>query len=359
MPPRRNLHVTYWTGWLSPEMEGCSKEVFGLAGHFRHSRVFGLSQYYLVKMSRSLRYFGLSVRLYPLFRLLAPLWEAASDVSHIYGNLSEWFFLRALRRRPIIMTVATETLPLAAESYAHVKRYVTHSADTAEKMVGWGFDREKITLIYPGIDLDRLRPAPRPAEAPFGATTDSSRFRILYATAPNWLEGLTVKGVELMMRAAAELPDVDFYLLWRPWTDAVRLAEQCQRVAPPNVHIIVKLVSDMPAAYHASDATIAPFTSETGMKICPTSLIESLACGRPILVSNLVGIASLVRNEACGVVFEPTVDGLVRGVNELRSGYDRYAARARQTAEQHFDLRVCYREHARLYDEVLGRAEAS
>ena len=79
----RSLRVTYWTGWLSPEMEGCSREVFDLTAHFPRSRVLGLSQHYGLKMSRRKRYVGFNVRLYPLFRAVAPFWDATSDINHI------------------------------------------------------------------------------------------------------------------------------------------------------------------------------------------------------------------------------------------------------------------------------------
>jgi glycosyltransferase involved in cell wall biosynthesis len=109
----------------------------------------------------------------------------------------------------------------------------------------------------------------------------------------------------------------------------------------------------MAPMFHAADATVAPFVRKIRMKVCPTSLIESLACGRPILVSTKVGIADLVRDEQCGVVIAPTVDGFCRGIADLRSRYDYYAANARRTAERHFDLAECLRQHEVLYEEVL------
>jgi glycosyltransferase involved in cell wall biosynthesis len=119
------------------------------------------------------------------------------------------------------------------------------------------------------------------------------------------------------------------------------------------VHISTQLVPDMTHLFHAADATIAPFTRRLRMKVCPTSLIESLACGRPLLVSSKVGIAGLVRDEECGVVFAPTVDGLCRGVAELRSRHQYYLARARPAAARHFDIADCLAQHEHLYDEVL------
>src|SRR5262245_56435578 len=116
----RHSRVTYWTGWLSPEMEGCSREVFALRQHFDHSRLVGLSQHYVLKAFRADRYLGINVRGYPLLRLAAPALEWASDINHIYGGLRDWFFLRMLRRRPLVVTPATSAWPLDRALYKHV-----------------------------------------------------------------------------------------------------------------------------------------------------------------------------------------------------------------------------------------------
>ncbi len=109
----------------------------------------------------------------------------------------------------------------------------------------------------------------------------------------------------------------------------------------------------MTQLFQAADATIAPFLQSTDTKICPTSLIESLACGRPLLVSTKVGLADLVQEHDCGQVFEPSVDGVCHAIEALRADYRRRAANARACAERHFDLRLCLRQHEQLYDEVL------
>ena len=350
----RRTRVAYWTGWLSPEMEGCSKEVFALKDHFLRSRLYGLSRYYAVRSSRRERYVGLNVRLYPLLRLLAPVLERSIDLHHIYGGLREWFFLRALQRRPVVLTVATGEIPFERHVYRHVRQFVVHASSTAKILVAHGFAPDRIRVIYPGIDLEQFRPRPREAAAP-GAWPpgDPARFRVLFATTPNGLEGVETRGINLLMQAAHRLPDVDFFLPWRPWAGADRLVEICRQQAPANVHMSTALQPNMTQLFQATDATIAPFLRTTDTKICPTSLIESLACGRPLLVSTKVGLADLVQEEACGQVFEPSVDGLCHAIDALRGGYRQHASNARACAERHFDLRLCLQQHEQLYDEVL------
>jgi glycosyltransferase involved in cell wall biosynthesis len=349
-----HARVTYWTGWLSPEMEGCSKEVFALKDHFQRSRVFGLSSYYAVKASLRERYLGMGTRFYALFRAVAPLFDATSHVNHIYGGLGEWHFLRTLRRQPIVMTVAVDDGALDAAFYRHVRRVIVHTPRMADALTALGIERERIRTIYPGADLDRYRPQPRElALAGSWPTEDTGRFRILFATTPNTVEGITRRGVGLIMDAARALPDVEFYLPWRPWAGADALIRHCRAGAPSNVHVSQTLIPDMRDVFQAAHATVAPFLSSAGMKVCPTSLVESLACGRPLLVSSAVGLADVVRDERCGEVFEPTAEGLAAAITALRADYERRAHNARFAARRHFDFQICLRQHERLYEEVL------
>ena len=193
-----------------------------------------------------------------------------------------------------------------------------------------------------------------------GPHLDPSRFRVLFATSPDRAGGLETRGVNLMMEAAGRLPDVDFLVPWRPWAEGRQLADECRRRAPSNVHISVELVPDMTRLFHAVDATIAPFLQRASMKLCPTSLVESLACGRPVLVSTHVGISDLVRDEHCGTVFEPTIESLCDAIARIHGRYAALASSALRVAERYFDQAQCFARHEQLYEEVLTHcAEAS
>ncbi len=337
--------ITYWTGWLSPEMEGTSKEVFKLKDHFARSMIVGLSRHYWGKASLRQRYLGLNFRFYPFFRLIAPLLEMRSSLNHIYGSINEWHFLRSLGRRPTILSVAVFAKPLERSLYAKVRLFIAHSSKTAEELVRWGADPDRVRVLYPGLDLDR-----HAAIAPRGG----SKFKILFATAPPDIEGIRSRGVDLILDVAAAMPDVEFILVWRPWGDSLEAVKQ--RIKEKNLKNVVLhcgLIADMRSEFAGADAVIAPFLDTKDMKVCPTSLIESLAYGRPVLATTSVGIADLIQSEGCGEAVEPAVPVVCAAIERMRERYDSYARNARRCAERHFNLKSCLRQHEDLYEEVL------
>jgi glycosyltransferase involved in cell wall biosynthesis len=344
-PTPRDTRVTFWTGWLSPEMEGTSKEVFALQKHFPRSLVMGLSQHYWAKLSLRGRYAGVHVRAYPLLWLLRPMLERRTEIHHLYGTLGEWFFLRLLRRRPIVLTVAVPGEPLAPEYYRHVRAFVTHSELARENLLRWGLHPRQVRVLYPGIDLTSRIPPRSP---------EDRRFRLLFATSPTDVQGFRTRGVGLVLDAAARLPEVEFHLVWRPWGEsASNLRQRLAARHLNNVHLHFGLVADMREHYGNADATIVPFLEATDMKLCPTTLVESLAYGRPVVVTTPVGIADLVQEERCGEVAEPTVEGVCNAIERLRSHYVVLANNARPCAERHFALPEVLRQHEELYREVL------
>jgi len=121
------------------------------------------------------------------------------------------------------------------------------------------------------------------------------------------------KGVETLVKAAAQLPD-NYHLLIAgsgPLERKVRdLASK-----KPNVHYLgYKSKQDVLSLIHSSDLLIQP-SLEEGMS---STLLEAMGCGTCILASNIEGISEIVENEKTGVLVEPNnSDELLNKILEL------------------------------------------
>ena len=75
------------------------------------------------------------------------------------------------------------------------------------------------------------------------------------------------------------------------------------------------LTNDVYSVMESSDIFVLPSLFE-GM---PMTLIEAMGTGMPILASNVGGIPDMIENEKSGLLCEPTVDGIVAGLERLIS----------------------------------------
>jgi teichuronic acid biosynthesis glycosyltransferase TuaC len=83
---------------------------------------------------------------------------------------------------------------------------------------------------------------------------------------------------------------------------------------------------ELPALYGAADASVLASSREGWANV----LLESMACGTPVVAANSWGNPEVVRAPAAGVIYEPnTPDGVATGVRRLFDSLpDRAATRA-------------------------------
>jgi glycosyltransferase involved in cell wall biosynthesis len=340
------LRISYWTGWLDPQMVAVSKEVFQLLRRFPGSRAFGISPHYWLKWSRSESAFGIHPAFYPFFRQVMPFLERRFDVSHVYTSLGDWHFLNGLGERPILLTLTQNSPPAAAELLSKVRCVAAESEPLAVAAIAAGIPAERVEVIYPGVDLDLFREFPPP----------SLPWKCLFASSPENADEIHTKGVDLLLDLASQEPALEITLVWRPFGRRSHTAlDFVHRAGLANVRILEGRVADMHRLYGQHHFTVAPFR-RVG-KPCPNSILESLACGRPALVSRFVDIGSLLESEGAGITFPQTKEGLREAFAALRDCYDALQKAARPCAEKYFDLRQTVARYSGIYGRLAGGAD--
>ncbi|HXG08815.1 MAG TPA: glycosyltransferase [Gemmataceae bacterium] len=345
MPPR----IAYWTSAFEPEMEAIAAEVALLRRQFPGSVAWGLTHRHRLLLSWR-RGYGLSPRLHLLFRAATRLLEPFFQLNHVFGSPGDWFYLEGSRRRPIVLTVATWTLPVEPALLRRVECFVVEHPGGRDLLKQAGIDPGRVRLIFPPVDLERFTPSPPPA----------GPFTVLFASSPDKAEWLEGRGVPQLLEAARLRPHMRFRLLWRPWGDsAPRVRQWIAERGLRNVELVTGCFPDMAVHYRQVHVTATPFTDLSRSKPAPNSLIESLACGRPVLVTETVGLAEVVREAAAGEVSEPTGPGLAEALDRLEADWISYSTRARRLAERYFGVGAFLRGYRRLYAEVLGAGRVS
>ena len=341
MPTR----IAYWTSSFEPEMEAIASEVATLRGEFPDSVVWGLSYRHWALLSWRRGFYCLNPRLHLLFRATTRMLEPMFDLNHIFGSLGDWFYLEGFRSRPIVLTIAAQYPPVQKSLLDRIDKFVAEYPEAIKDLRKLGIEKERIRLIFPPVDLRRFFPATRP-EGPFTA---------LFASSPESETWLHARGVPQILDAAHLRPRMRFRLLWRPWGDSEKRVRQwiVERELT-NVEMIIKRFDNMADEYNRAHATLAPFTDVYRSKPAANSLIESMACGRPVLTSETAGLAGLIRNHRAGVVCPPTGEAIAEHLDYLSADWDHYSRSARKLAENRFAEQNFLQEYQRLYYEVMG-----
>ena len=222
------MRIVYWnTSCLEPGIEAISKEIFQLAEHFSNSHIVGVSPHYRFRWSFRDRYLGFHPSFDPALRLLLPIIEQYADINHVYGEPCPWIYFKTLKRRPTILTIASEKGEGNPEFYERCHTVVVQTESFKQKVLGMGVDPKKVELLYPGVDLKRF-------ESTRGKNSLTQRPTIAFATAPRTKEEMMGRGVYLLLEAAKVTTDIEYRLLYRPWRSGYTSLEPTQSYIDQN-----------------------------------------------------------------------------------------------------------------------------
>jgi len=140
---------------------------------------------------------------------------------------------------------------------------------------------------------------PHPSEPAVLVPRDEARARLdLPSGAPVFLfSGLLrpYKGWDVLL-----LPDALLLLAGEPWGEAKALTE---RPAPPGVRLLLRFLpaEERGLLFDACDAVVCPYRHATGSGIAA----DALAHGRPVLGSDVPGLAVAVEDGVSGLLVPP------------------------------------------------------
>ncbi len=336
--------IAYWCTSFEKGMEAVANEVATLRDAFPGSALWGVTG--RTPFARLSRHDGLAFNpaLQLLMRGVTRLLQMRYEINHVFGGLDNWFHLRALRDKPAVMTLAVDRSPTAMNLLNRIDRFVVEWPGGRQKLEALGIESQRISLIYPPVNLEQFVPRPEPV----------GPFTVLFASSPEPAGEIEARGVDLIIEAARRRPQWRFCLLWRPWGDALpRIQHLIEAAGVSNVALHVGRCPDMAAVYPAVHATVFVPRNPMRCKPSPNSLAESMACARPVVASPAVGMAPLIESEGSGLIADDTVCGLVSALETIEGRWNAFARRARRAAERHFDQRCFVEQYRSVYEAVL------
>ena len=146
--------------------------------------------------------------------------------------------------------------------------------------------------------------------------------------------------------------DIEINFLWREGEYSL-LRKKIKNKKFNSIRIRNKVIIDMDKEFAKTHCTIIAYTKlDEYLKLIPHSAIESLAAGKPLLVSSETGISEIVKKECCGIVFKPKVKELLKAIEELKGNYQRYQKNCFKTFKKYFSTEIFMRRYLKIYQEL-------
>ncbi len=294
--------------------------------------------------------FRFATRFYPPFMLglhaRARISRLAGDADLLHVFAPGLWDIPALShiKKPIIHTV-TASLHDRTRLFSHRAAtkadtiIVSHPAD-----VDW-LARQGITAMHipPAIDLPTL---PVPDNRP-------ERFTILVGSAPWSREQFRTKGIDALLAALKTLPGVNLIFLWRGFLRD----ELDRRIAQHGLSDRIEVIDEHADVYKLlarSQAAIVLAKHAGVIKPYPHSLLEALAAGRPVIVSDCIRMAKEIQRNGCGVVVDSLADeSVTRALTDIHTHYDTLARASTAFDTTPFSRPGFVKQYESLYKQIM------
>ncbi len=275
------------------------------------------------------------------------------DAHYFYPDGVAAVMLGRALGRPVIVTARGSDLNLIA-GYAVPRRWIRWASATADgliavssglrdRLTALGVARDQVRVLPNGVDLAVFRPGDRAADR-----------RALGFTRPTLLAVgnlVPLKRHRLMVEATALLPEAELVIVGDgPERGAIERLAQARGIAE-RVRLFGRLPQErLPQLYGAADLLLLVSTHEGW----PNVLLESMACGTPVVVAQLPGMAEIVGSPAAGRIVEtPSPRVLAAAIDEMLANPP--ARSATRSYAEGFDWQSTSEGQIALFRDVLDR----
>ena len=295
------------------------------------------------------------------------------EVVHCHGAKANMYGAMLLSRvdAPVVTTVHSDPeldymgRPAADRTFGAINRRALHKIEhficvsdaMRELMESRGIPRQRLDVIYNGVDVNGPEPA-MDREAFLGAYgIPADRDAVLFGIAARFNP---VKDIPTLLRAfgvvAATYPQARL-LLAGDGEDRKRLEEMARECAPAGTVFFLGWVRDTDSFYNAIDVNVLTSLSET----FPYALTEGGKMRCATIATRVGGIPHMVADGETGLLFEPgDADQLARYMEQMIADPDRRrrlgTAMYQRTADR-FSLESMVRTQLGIYDRLLGGAD--
>lgn len=236
---------------------------------------------------------------------------------------------------------------------------VVYTDKTKNTLHTLGF--EKVTRIYPGIDLERYQPGPKNTDFIKSLGFDESHFLVMYPGEYTRL-GATDMLVVSLTTFFQSNPDTNIRFVF-----ANRIKNEADRKKKEEVQASFvqagvsqfigysDTVPDMPSLYSSADIIAFPVVNLHGKFDVPLIIIEAYACGTPVILSDLEQFTEFSNPDICVSIEAGSGEKFTEAMAYLKDNpleCERLGQNARRYVKDHFDLKNTARQYEEIYSQL-------
>ena len=253
----------------------------------------------------------------------------AIDAHYVYPDGVAALWLGRRFELPVVITARGTDISLIPD-FATPRRLIQGALAGAAALIGvsealrqamitLGADAGKTVTLRNGVDTAMFRPLPRE-----DLRTALALVRPTLLSVGHLIER---KGHHRTIEAMLQLPEFDLIIAGEGPERGALQAQIDRAALAGRVRLLgTRPHAELPSLYSAADAMVLASSREGWANV----LLESMACGTPVVASNIWGNPEVVGSPAAGLIYDPnTSDGIAAGVRKLfAEPPDRAATRA-------------------------------
>lgn len=236
---------------------------------------------------------------------------------------------------------------------------ITYSEHAKKRLTGLGF--KNVERIYPGINLDSYKPEEKDGSVLYNFELGVYDFVVTYPGEYARL-GATDDIVNMILQYPSILRDNHIKIVFacrvKNPQDEKKKLEIIEKLKIANVLdrvIFTDTVATMPKIYNMSDIIIFPVRNMQGKFDIPLAIIEAMACGKPIIVSDLEILSEFTNNGNSVKIESGNIEQLKNEILDLYNDQEKrvhVGSNARKFVEENFDIREITEKYKKIYHEL-------
>lgn len=243
-------------------------------------------------------------------------------------------------------------LVVGKETLKEADKIIAVSNATKDYVLSLGAKPNKVTVIYNGVDLKRFKPMPekraemrRKLGIPQGSIVVLTVRRLVYKN-----------GIDTLIESANLAVKMNFKIVFLAVGKGPDFNNVQVRIKQLGIERNFKLTGfvkdeDLPLYYNTADLFVLPSKSGEGL---PLVALEAMACGLPVVATNVGGIREIMNNKYGKLVPPNNADLLANAIIEF-AGMDFSSRKSelRAMVEQKFSWDANVERLIEIYEELI------